>query len=129
MIQGSDEYSRAKIDWSKLSDDEIVSYCGRTDVLLNNVFLPYDAIMCSDFNCIDKSHHNHLCVMYEAITQAIYEASVCFIYANRAKSKQGKPGWSKHVALHYAAAKEVHREWVQAGRPRQGLNQVAYTKS
>ena len=128
LIQSSDDHSRATIDWSKLSGDEIGSYCARTDVLLSNVFLPYEAIMCSDFNCMDKSHHNHICLMYEAITQAICEASVS-LYANRAKSKQGKPGWSKYVAPHHVAAKEAHREWVQAGRPRQGLNQVAYTKS
>ena len=71
MIQESNGSYRAKVEWSKLSDDDVGSYCERTDALLNSVFLPYDAIMCSDFNCKDKAHHNNICAMYEAIAEYV----------------------------------------------------------
>lgn len=110
--------SRVKLDWSKLSGEDVLFYYGKTEALLNEVFLSYDAILCSDFNCKDIAHHHDLCAMYDAIVRSLCKASSPYItFANR---KAGKPGWNKHVAPHYAAAREAFNDWVLAGRPRQG---------
>lgn len=94
-------------------------YCGRTDVLLREVQLPMDAILCSNINCDDDTHCNDLCEMYNSIVSAIYEASRP-LHTHPRKVKNTKPGWTKYVAAHQEAAKTAHRAWVIAGRPRQG---------
>ena len=111
--------SRAKLDWSKLTDEDILFYYGRTEALLNNVSLPHDAVLCTDFNCSDLTHRKALCAMYDAIVKILYEASSSYVTRTSRKST-GKPGWNKHVLEHFTAAKEAFSDWVQAGRPRYG---------
>ena len=115
-----DGANRVKVDWAKLSKEDVLYYCGRSDVLLWKVQLPMDAIFCSDINCDDVTHCNDLCEMYNSIVSAIHEASSRHLHTHPSKAKNIKPGWNKDVADHQGAAKEAHRTWVIAGRPRQG---------
>ena len=120
MTQEGKNACKAKLDWAKLTNEDILTYYGKTDVLLSDVYLPRDAIMCSDVNCNVMSHRKDLCVMYNDIVEAMYEASRSYHnYSKRGKSDT-KPGWKKHVAAHHAEAKEAYKAWVQEGRPRQG---------
>lgn len=64
----------AKIDWTRLSPEEVLSYCGRTDTFLNKVHIPTDAIVCH-VKCKHAKHCNDLCVMYSSIVSALSEAS------------------------------------------------------
>lgn len=66
---------KTRLDWSKLSDNDVLSYFGRTNVLFSNLHLPYDAILCSDVNCKDNTHNKDLCTLYDCIVGAMYEAS------------------------------------------------------
>ena len=66
-----DGANRVKVDWAKLSKEDVLFYCGRSDVLLRKVQLPMDAIFCSDINCDDVTHCNDLFEMYNSIVSAI----------------------------------------------------------
>ena len=107
-----------KIDWAKLSAEEVLSYTGRTDVLLSKVLLPVNAIVCH-VNCKDTNHCNDLCIMYNSIVTALSEASRPLLSQPR-RPNNIKPGWNRYVAGHLDEAKAAHRAWVIAGRPRQG---------
>ena len=109
----------AKLDWSKLSNNDVLSYFGRSNDLFNKVLLPYDAILCADVNCKVNSHSKDLCLFYDSIVGALYEASRP-MYQQAKSKKKVKPGWNKHVAAKHAEAKRAHKAWVLAGRPRQG---------
>lgn len=110
---------KAKLDWAKLTNEDVLSYYGKADVLLSDVYLPKGAIMCSDVNCNDISHSKDVCAMYDCIVGAVYEASrPYFTHSNKAHNI--KPGWNKYVAAHCTEAKEAFKAWVLAGRPRQG---------
>ena len=110
---------KTKLDWSKLSDKDVLSYFGRTNVLFNNIHLPYEAISCSNVNCKTNTHSKDLCTLYDCIVGALYEASRS-LYKSAAVKNKVMPGWNKHVAAHSAEAKQAHKAWVLAGRPRQG---------
>lgn len=85
---------KAKLDWSKLTNKDVMLYYGRTDGLLREVYVPRDAILCPDVNCYDSSHCKDLCTMYNCIAGAVYEASrPCITYSNKRQSI--KPGWNK----------------------------------
>ena len=114
----TDGANRVKVDWAKLSKEDVLYYCGRSDVLLREIQLPMDAILCPNINCDDVTHCNDLCEMYNSIVSAIHEASR-HLHTHPRKVTNTKPGWNKYVADHQEAAKAAHRTWVIAGRPRQ----------
>ncbi len=119
MVHESPGVHKAKLEWHKLRNEDILTYYGRTDVLLADVHLPRCALTCSDVNCNDVSHHEDLCVMYDCIVAAVLEASRPY-YTYSHKASNMKPGWNRYVAAHHAEAKEAYKAWVLAGRPRQG---------
>ena len=45
-----------RIDWSLLSDEVIYNYGAKTELLLSNIVLPTDALLCKDCNCRNDSH-------------------------------------------------------------------------
>ena len=108
-----------KIDWDKLSNDVVLKYCFRSDELLNKVYLPMNAMCCTNVNCDDSFHGARLCDMYNNIVRAPLEASRC-LFTHPRKAKNIKPGWNTFVASPHAEADAAHRAWVIAGRPRQG---------
>lgn len=57
-----------KLDWSGLTADDISSYTTKTDILLDTIDLPKDALLCCDVNCKSKTHSKDLCSMYDLIT-------------------------------------------------------------
>ena len=110
---------KAKLDWSKLTNEDVMLYFGRTDGLFWDVYLPRDAILCSDVNCNNISHCKDLCTMYNYIAGAVYEASrPFFTYSHKRQSI--KPGWKKYVGAYHAEAKNAYKAWVLTGRPREG---------
>lgn len=51
-----------KIDWSSLTEEEILGYYVRTDQSLSNIHIPRDAVRCNDVKCSSFEHVNALCV-------------------------------------------------------------------
>ena len=42
--------------WDKVSQDGKNEYCTLTDISMQNINIPYEAISCKDVNCINESH-------------------------------------------------------------------------
>ncbi len=108
-----------KVDWSKITDEDLKTYSGKTDTLLDKVVLPRDAILCSDVNCNDISHGTAFCDMYDDIVRSLHEASRPYLTCPD-KKYHSKPGWRKYVSAYHKKAKEAFKAWDIAGRPRQG---------
>ena len=110
-----------RLDWSKLTSEDVLLYYGRADKLLNNISLREDAILCTDLNCNLNAHYEGLSVMYDCIVGVLIEAGKpCLSLNNNNNRHKPKPGWNKHVADHHSVAKKAHKAWVLAGRPREG---------
>ena len=105
--------------WAKLTDADLQYFKTLTDVLLKNIKLPIDAIMCGNVNCNDISHKNELCAMYDEIVKCLHDGSEPL---KRKKEKQYKvrPGWNDYVHEFHTEAKEAFKSWVLAGKPRHG---------
>ena len=65
-----------RIDWSVLCDDVIRNYGAYTDLLLSNIVLPIEALLCKDCECTNEIHKNSLCQYYDNIVEAIKLAGV-----------------------------------------------------
>ncbi|KAL7369612.1 hypothetical protein ABVT39_003431, partial [Epinephelus coioides] len=64
-----------KIEWAKLSENDLLHYHDLTEKTIGNTEIPYDAIMCDNFNCGMPNHKEELCVLYDRIVQGLNEAS------------------------------------------------------
>ena len=120
VTQQVESTSTPKLDWSKLSDEEVLLFYGRADRLLNEVFLPKDAILCCNVNCNLSVHNMELCTMYNSIVGALLEASKPCCSQHKDNGHKNKPGWNIHVAGHHTVAKEAHKAWILAGKPKEG---------
>lgn len=89
-----EEISEAKINWGKLSEYDVIKYCFNSDAALGKVELPMNAIWCTDINCVDTSHRNGLCDMYNDIVKSLIEASGS-LFTQIRKTRNIKPGWNK----------------------------------
>lgn len=114
--------SSTKLDWSKLSKEDMDGYLNRTDGLLNDIVLPKEALMCTDMNCKIVQHSEQLCDMYDCILKCLNDSSEP-LRKSRPKCKVPyiRPGWNEFVAEQYGEARQAFRLWLDAGRPRQGV--------
>lgn len=95
---------RANLDWSKLTNDDLLSYYTTNDVLYVQIWAVRTFLM-------GKLFMTCMMVLYE--TSKPYSR-------HTVKPNNIKPGWNIYVAAHHAEAKEAFMAWVQAGRPRNG---------
>ena len=50
LLQVGNGIDVRKIDWSKLSNEDLDEYNNHTDVVLGNIIVPKDALLCRDMN-------------------------------------------------------------------------------
>ena len=55
------------IDWSAVSEEALLNYRVQTDILLNNIVQPTDALSCKDCNCTKVDHKEALHKYYDDI--------------------------------------------------------------
>ena len=118
VIESFESDTISRIDWSSLSQEEIVSYCVSTERLLGKIWLPKEAIMCRDCLCQNPKHHSDICSMFEDLNKALLDSSKSAFRTKRVKKII--PGWNSYVAEFYVKAREAFRDWRLAGKPRHG---------
>ena len=111
-----------KLDWTKLSNENITEYQSKTQELLDRIELPRDAITCRNVNCADDTHKHALTAMYDRIVGALYTSGESMTQRNnrRGNGRPGRPGWNEHVEAFHQVAIEANALWVAAGKPRNG---------
>ena len=76
--QGATNNMGNKIDWSILSEDILYEYGVQSEILLSNVEIPTDVILCKDCNCNNVEHNqnqNQKC-FYSILTKSIYKVTM-----------------------------------------------------
>ena len=81
-------------------------------IRLNKVYLPMNAMYCTNVNCDDSLHGARLCDMYNNIVRALLEASRC-LFTHPRKAKNIKPGWNTFVASHHEEANAANRPFLK----------------
>ena len=61
--------------WDTLSDESISQYKDATDQKLRNVYIPTDALNCTNTSCCDESHRAELNALYDDVIQCMQDAS------------------------------------------------------
>ena len=122
MVTVSHDATLRKLDWTRLSKNDIVNYTNLTDFELSKVNTPSSALRCTNVNCEDESHRNSINCLYNDIVSAIMSAngSAFKLGRNHNNASFNRPGWNDHVAKLHHSAREAFKLWRCNGKPRYG---------
>ena len=109
--------------WYKASLIDIDKYKSVMNSLINELYVPRDALKCLNVNC--KMHHAEIECFYNALVNDVCLAAGKHVLPSSGKHS-GKnvrkiPGWNEYVAHKKENALYCHWMWKQAGRPCSGL--------
>ena len=104
--------------WDKVSQDGKNEYCTLTDISMQNINIPYEAISCKDVNCINESHRVAINKFYGDIVNAMcnvgdYVFDKYIKVDNRGASKCC-PGWSEYTDELHNVATQNFLAWIVA---------------
>ena len=80
----------------------------------------YELVGCTDMNCHNRNHIEHIDKYYNDICNCLTTASSDTI-GNRSNNNHNKPGWSEHVAELHDIARECLRYWRIHGKKCEAL--------
>ena len=98
------------------------NYGAYTDLLLSNIVLPIEALLCKDCECTNENHKNSLCQYYDNIVEAIKLAGVNTINTQHTGGQDdfNRPGWTEFASDLYDTSRDIYFLWNDSGSPRQG---------
>ena len=109
------------VKWDTLSDESISQYKDATDQKLRNVYIPTDALNCTNTSCCDESHRAEQNALYDDVIQCMQDASTeVFSDSDVRNNRRGRPGWNDYTNELHEGARECFIVWRDAGKPRQG---------
>ena len=91
-----DDNDNLRVNWSKMSAANLEEYTGNTDLHLNGIEAPADALCCKDIDCKNESHRIALDVYYGKLVRAMTKAGQR--RARTDKKFNSQPGWNEHVS-------------------------------
>ena len=119
VIQPISSGIHSRVNWARLSPDELLSYGASTSALLEKIELPHLALTCAEHACTESSHFTHLAAYYDQIVNSIVE-SISNLSFVKGRGRKGRPGWNSSVNEHRQNSIQAHHEWVAGGRPQSG---------
>jgi len=111
--------TRSRVNWNKLSDEDIDMYKCRTNELLSKIKLDLDVVLCEDLSCKDPVHTCSISKMYNSITDALLSASSSLQVSSIDKTSQ-VPGWNEWCSALHREARDAFLHWRSNSSPRSG---------
>ena len=84
---------KPKPAWCRANSVQLAEYSEQLRSELNDVVLPYSALMCRDVNCCNTNHLVDINTYVEAISAACLSSACCTIPFTRGKHSGCIPGW------------------------------------
>lgn len=111
--------SRQDPAWDKAKVEDVDKYRQMLDMLLNEVYLPADAINCKEFLCHD--HRDDINKLHNDIIDACLTASEATIPKQCHANSPGVADWNDQVRECRERAIFWHNMWIDNGRPHHGV--------
>jgi hypothetical protein len=110
-----------KVSWQKASNHDICNYQETLDSLLSSIDVPWGALECCDYLCVD--HNMEIENFHDKIIDACLEASFTCIPVSKHANEQSKPipGWHDYVERYKEQAIFWHNIWKDSNSPRSGI--------
>lgn len=123
LDQGALNTIRNNIDWSAQGDDTIHKYGVNFEILLRNVELPTEVLLCKECNCTKVVHKEALNENTDDTPYAITSAGQNTVKVPKlGKGKNvNRPGWKEYASDLYGVSHKTYFLRKESGSPRQGL--------
>ena len=92
-----DDSDNLRVNWSKMSAANLEAYNRNTDLHLNGIEAPADALCCKDIDCKNENHRIALDVYYGKLVRAMTKAGQR--RARTDKTFNSQPGWNMNMCL------------------------------
>lgn len=94
---------------------ELIEYACHSKVLLGNIILPKDAVLCRDVNCRNIEHSEALCSFYNRIVPSLITASkhLCRPRQNRGNVRRCL---NIYMEAFHSEARNAFKKWAEAGK-------------
>ena len=85
---------KTNVKWTGLTESDKNIYSVNSDNLLQNVYIPADAIICTSCRCQSQTHRVAIDRLYTDIVHCLHEASEIFESSRTKKKYQIVAGWN-----------------------------------
>ena len=95
-------------------------YTHLTDVNLQNITIPTEALACKNMNCTCERHRKEICICYDCVINSMTNASDAVLQTatRTAYEHIPGPGWNDYVSDLHTDARRCFHMWRNAGKPR-----------
>ena len=107
--------------WSKASDNDIMNYQNGCNALLSNIYIPTEALACSDCMCTLNNHKADIDKFYNDIVTSLNLSALQHIPSSNGKKQSSVPGWNEYVKDFHEKARLSFLLWTSIGKPRHGI--------
>jgi len=88
----------SRLSWAMATDNDLNKYRANLSQSLNNIYIPYSALLCNDMKCVDFDHFAAINQYVNDISNACLVAGdVCIPQTTNRKNTGRIPGWSEEV--------------------------------
>jgi exonuclease III len=115
--------------WNGLSPNQVSTYTNLTDQSLRLLSLNIDALSCQDMNCDSVTHKEELSVFYDNLVHLLVSSGESAFNFKKTGNFECRPGWSEYVADLYDTSRDLRKQWLSVGKPRQGPLHDMYISS
>lgn len=71
VIDDNHTTTPGKVKWDKLTEVDLQNYRHLTEVNLQKILIPHNALLCNNINCDDPNHNRDLYTMYDSIVAVL----------------------------------------------------------
>ena len=113
--------SGSKVQWDKLSDNDIDKYRLLTDSNIKNVSINHSLLLCDDVNCKNHAHISAVDLLYKDIKCVLLDSAQEFSKGNCTREHKQIAGWKEYCSIAHREARSAFLHWVSCGKPRAGV--------
>ena len=111
-----------RLDWDSLDPLKLREFSLMSDIYVNSLFIPEDALECRNTKCTNKNHTDQLKRLYDKMCKCLTDASNSVFEVKAKRSYDIRPGFNEHVKDLHDTARKRFKAWREANKPRDTNN-------
>ena len=111
-----------RLNWDSFDVIKLRQYYLMSDIYLNKLIIPVDALNCRNVNCKNKGHISQIKQFYVNICKCLTDASSTVFGELSKRTFNCRPGFNEHVKELHEIARKRFVAWREANKPRDTNN-------
>ena len=111
-----------RLDWENYDPIKLREYSLMSDIYVNSLIIPDDALDCRNAKCTNKNHTDQVKQLYVKMCKCLTDASNSVFEVQANRSYDIRPGFNEHVKDLHNTARKRFKAWREANKPRDSNN-------